>query len=112
MNHRAIEDTEKSHTPESTDGFSSVFRAPCPLRLCGSFSVPTAYLLMLASAASFATMSACSHALAQRCDWRLVAVSRGGIAFALTAWLARARGIRVLFRWPKTLWMRSVVGSF
>lgn len=67
---------------------------------------------MLASAAAFASMSACSHALAARCDWRLVAVSRGGIAFALTAWLARAQSVRVLFRWPKTLWMRSVVGSF
>lgn len=71
-----------------------------------------AYLLMLVSAAAFAAMSACSHALATRCDWRLVTVARGGVAFALTAWLARATGVRVLFRWPRTLWMRSVVGSF
>jgi drug/metabolite transporter (DMT)-like permease len=68
---------------------------------------------MLVSAAAFATMSACSHALARRgCDWRLVAVARGCIAFVLTAWLARTGGVRVLFRWPRTLWMRSVVGSF
>jgi drug/metabolite transporter (DMT)-like permease len=71
-----------------------------------------AYLLMIVSAAAFATMSACSHALAVRCDWRLVAIARGGVAFALTAWLARAGGVRVLFRWPRTLWVRSVVGSF
>jgi drug/metabolite transporter (DMT)-like permease len=71
----------------------------------------SAYLLMFASAAAFAAMSACSHALAARCDWRLVAVARGGIAFVLTAWLARATGVRVVFRWPRTLWMRSVVGS-
>ena len=55
---------------------------------------------------------ACSHGLAARCDWRIIAVVRGGIAFVLTAWLARAGGIPVIFRWPATLWMRSIVGSF
>jgi drug/metabolite transporter (DMT)-like permease len=71
-----------------------------------------AYLLMLMSAAAFATMSACSHGLSQRCDWRFIAVARGGIAFGLTAWLAHLGGVRVVFRWPATLWMRSLVGSF
>jgi drug/metabolite transporter (DMT)-like permease len=83
-----------------------------PVSSVGHSYCPSAYLLMLASAAAFATMSACGHALAGRCDWRLVAIARGGIAFALTAWLARVGGVRVLFRWPRTLWMRSVVGSF
>jgi drug/metabolite transporter (DMT)-like permease len=71
-----------------------------------------AYLLMLASAASFASMSACSHGLSGRCDWRIIAVARAGIAFALTTWLAKVGDVRVLFRWPATLWMRSIVGSF
>jgi drug/metabolite transporter (DMT)-like permease len=78
----------------------------------GMASQRSAYLLMLISAAAFATMSACGHGLAGRCDWRLVAIARGGIAFALTACLARSISVRVLFHWPRTLWMRSVVGSF
>jgi drug/metabolite transporter (DMT)-like permease len=76
-----------------------------------SGSVPSGYLMMLASAA-FASMSACSHGLATRCDWRIIAVARAGIAFALTIWLAQIGGVRVVFRWPATLWMRSIVGSF
>jgi drug/metabolite transporter (DMT)-like permease len=73
--------------------------------------VSSAYLLMLASAAAFATMSACSHGLSGRCDWRIIAVFRGGVALALTLWLARAAGVQVFFHWPATLWMRSLVGS-
>ena len=72
----------------------------------------TAYLLMLASSATFASMGACTHALNGRCDWRVTAIARGAIAFALTAWLARAGGVRTPFWRPRTLWMRSIVGSF
>lgn len=71
----------------------------------------TAYLLMLASSATFASMGACTHALNGRCDWRVSAVARGAIAFALTAWLARAGRVRTPFWRPRTLWMRSLVGS-
>jgi drug/metabolite transporter (DMT)-like permease len=66
---------------------------------------------MLASSATFATMGACTHALNGRCDWRVVAIARAALAFALTAWLARAAGVRTPFRGPRTLWMRSIVGS-
>jgi drug/metabolite transporter (DMT)-like permease len=66
---------------------------------------------MLVSTAAFATMGACSHALAGRCDWRIVAVARAAVAFAITGWLAHVRGVRVLFRWPRTLWVRSFAGS-
>lgn len=71
----------------------------------------SAYLLMLASSTAFAVMSECSFALKDRCDWRLTAVARAGVVFLLTAWLARYLGVRLLFRWPGTLWMRSIVGS-
>lgn len=84
-------------------------RASNPVRLA---SQRTPYLLMLASAAAFASMSACSHGLAGRCDWRIIAVARAGIAFVLTVWLAKAGGVRVVFDWPLTLWVRSIVGSF
>jgi drug/metabolite transporter (DMT)-like permease len=66
---------------------------------------------MLLSSATFASMGACTHALNGRCDWRLVAVARAAIAFVLTAWLARAGGVRLRFWRPPTLWMRSIVGS-
>jgi drug/metabolite transporter (DMT)-like permease len=66
---------------------------------------------MLVSAAAFASMSACSHGLSDRCDWRIIAVFRGGIAFLLTTLLARSAGVQLVFRWPVTLWMRSIVGS-
>src|SRR5215207_9578699 len=101
-------DPKTRMTTDLSDPVSSVSSDP-RLSVGHSWFIPSAYLLMLASAAAFATMSACSHSLAARCDWRLVAVARGGIAFVLTAWLARAGGVRVLFRWPKTLWLRSAV---
>ncbi len=67
---------------------------------------------MLASAAAFAAMSACGHGLSARCDWRIISVARAGVALMLTVWLAKAVGVRVIFHWPATLWMRSIVGSF
>ena len=110
MSHRGTEDTEGVKQSIVFDSFSAVLRPRRSLRLFGSLN--SAYLLMLASAAAFASMSACSHGLAHRCDWRIITVARGGIAFALTTWLAKAADIRVVFRWPGTLWMRSIVGSF
>src|SRR5256885_1310630 len=66
---------------------------------------------MLLSSATFASMGACTYALKDRCDWRVTAIARSAIAFILTAWLARAGGVRLRFWRPGTLWMRSVVGS-
>jgi drug/metabolite transporter (DMT)-like permease len=66
---------------------------------------------MLASSATFASMGACTHALIGRCDWRVSALARAVIAFVLTLWLARAGGVRTPFWRPRTLWMRSIVGS-
>jgi drug/metabolite transporter (DMT)-like permease len=57
-------------------------------------------------------MGACTHALNGRCDWRITALARAGLAFVLTSWLARASGARLRFWRPGTLWMRSLVGSF
>src|SRR5205085_8385782 len=39
------------------------------------------------------------------------AIARSVIAFVLTAWLARTAGVRLRFWRPRTLWMRSIVGS-
>jgi drug/metabolite transporter (DMT)-like permease len=70
-----------------------------------------AYLFMLLSSLSFATMGALSHLAGERCDWHLVAVARGSLAFVFTLALSLAAGVRlVLFR-PALLWMRSIAGS-
>jgi drug/metabolite transporter (DMT)-like permease len=71
----------------------------------------TAYLLMLGSSLTFASMGACTHALNGRCDWRISALARAVIAFTLTTWLAHTQGVRLRFWKPRTLWMRSLVGS-
>jgi drug/metabolite transporter (DMT)-like permease len=70
-----------------------------------------AYLLMLAGASAFATMGALSHAAGERCDWRLVAVARTSVAFALSATFARATGVRLVAFGPRVLWVRSLAGS-
>jgi drug/metabolite transporter (DMT)-like permease len=70
-----------------------------------------AYLFMLLSSLAFASMGALSHVAGERCDWHLVAVARGSLAFVFTLALSLAAGVRlVLFR-PALLWMRSVAGS-
>jgi drug/metabolite transporter (DMT)-like permease len=70
-----------------------------------------AYLFMLLSSLAFAAMGAFSHLAGERCDWHLVAVARGSLAFVFTLTLSLASGVRlVLFR-PAVLWMRSVAGS-
>ena len=71
-----------------------------------------AYLFMLLSSLAFASMGALSHLAGERCDWHLVAVARGSLAFVFTLSLSLAAGVRlVLFR-PALLWVRSVAGSF
>ena len=70
-----------------------------------------AYLFMLLGSLAFASMGAFSHLAGERCDWHLVAVARGSLAFLFTLTLALLSGVRlVLFR-PAVLWMRSVSGS-
>jgi drug/metabolite transporter (DMT)-like permease len=70
-----------------------------------------AYFFMLLSSLAFASMGALSHLAGERCDWHLVAVARGSLAFLFTLTLSLAAGVRlVLFR-PALLWMRSVAGS-
>lgn len=70
-----------------------------------------AYLLMFGSAIAFATMSACASALKTHCDWRLVAAARAALAFVVTWPIAKALGVPIIWRAPRTLWMRSIVGS-
>lgn len=70
-----------------------------------------AYLLMLASAVAFSSMSASAVGLKGRVDWRAVAVARSSLAFLFTFSIARALGVRLVWPGPKTLWVRSLTGS-
>ncbi|MFO0807012.1 MAG: DMT family transporter [Gemmataceae bacterium] len=70
-----------------------------------------AYLLMLGSSLAFATMTTCGHALHDRCDWRITAVFRASLAFLFTLIVARSSRVKLVFWKPRTLWMRSLVGS-
>lgn len=71
------------------------------------------YIWMLSSCVAFAFMGMSAKALGHdyHCDWRLIALSRSGLAtlFALAlCWQGRVR--LVLFR-PGILWIRSFAGS-
>jgi len=66
---------------------------------------------MFGSAVAFATMSACAHALKDRCDWRIVTIARAGLAFTLTFTIAKLQQAPLVWPGPKTLWVRSIAGS-
>jgi drug/metabolite transporter (DMT)-like permease len=72
----------------------------------------TAYLHMLWASVAFAIMAAITHWAGERCDWQLVAVSRASIAFFFSLVIAMASGVKLVIRGPKTLWVRSLAGSF
>ena len=71
----------------------------------------TAYFHMLWASFAFAIMAAVSHWAGAWCDWQLVVVARALVAFFFAVLLARAAGIPLVFRGPKTLWVRSIAGS-
>jgi drug/metabolite transporter (DMT)-like permease len=77
-----------------------------------SRAVERASIWMLASALAFATMGALVHALGSRCDWLLVALIRALVMLVTAATLARASGSRLAVWRPRTLWVRSLAGSF
>jgi drug/metabolite transporter (DMT)-like permease len=66
---------------------------------------------MLFGSLSFAIMGLAAHALADSCDWQVIAVARSFLALVLATVLALAAGARLVFWRPRTLWMRSIAGS-
>lgn len=68
-------------------------------------------LWMLAGAFAFAVMGSLTFALGPRCDWLLIALIRALSMFVLAVAMALARGARLAFREPPTLWVRSLAGS-
>ncbi|MFO0953607.1 MAG: DMT family transporter [Isosphaeraceae bacterium] len=67
---------------------------------------------MLVSSLLFATMGACTHAVGPRCDWLTIALVRALFMFVSAVLVARASGARLAVFRPRTLWMRSIAGSF
>jgi drug/metabolite transporter (DMT)-like permease len=60
----------------------------------------------------FAVMGAITHALGPRCDWLTIALVRAVFMFVTAVMVARAAGAELVVWRPRTLWMRSVAGSF
>src|SRR5262249_40143318 len=69
------------------------------------------YLWMLGGCFAFAWMGELAHQLGPDCDWRLVALARGSLVLLFAAGLARRAGVKLVFRRPAMLWLRSVTGS-
>src|SRR4051812_48813182 len=70
-----------------------------------------AYLWMLLSAASFATMGALSKLLAVHVDWRFLAMVRAILMLIFAGGIGVAANIPFRVRATPVLWMRSIVGS-
>src|SRR5262249_60082622 len=61
---------------------------------------------------AFASMGALAHALGGSCTWQVVALARTALPLLLVTPLALAGGARLVVFRPRTLWMRSIAGSF
>ena len=67
---------------------------------------------MICGAFSLATMGTLTHAIGTRCDWRTIALVRVAFMFVSAVAAARAAGATLVFWQPRTLWVRSLAGSF
>jgi drug/metabolite transporter (DMT)-like permease len=74
--------------------------------------VDRATIWMLGGALSFATMGTLVHALGPRCDWLVVALVRALVMLAWAATMAGVSGASLAVWRPRTLWLRSLAGSF
>jgi drug/metabolite transporter (DMT)-like permease len=66
---------------------------------------------MLWASVAFAVMAAFSHRAGEYCDWQLVVVARAVGAFFFATIIAKAGGVKLVWRGSRTLWLRSVAGS-
>lgn len=68
-------------------------------------------LWMMTASLSFAMMGSMTHAVGARCDWQMIALIRIGSTFVMSVALALAAGVPLVFRKPRTLWVRSSAGT-
>ena len=66
---------------------------------------------MITASLSFAMMGSLTHAVGTRCDWLAIALIRIVSTFVLSATLAIAAGVPLVFLKPRTLWVRSSAGT-
>jgi len=66
---------------------------------------------MLCGAFAFAIMGAFAFALREFCEWQVVALARSIVPLCAAAFLARSAGVALVFRGPRSLWVRSIAGS-
>ena len=71
-----------------------------------------ASIFMISGAMALASMSTMTHAIGPRCDWLVIALVRASVMFVTAATLVRVSGSRLVFLRPRTLWVRSLAGSF
>ncbi len=67
---------------------------------------------ILIAALAFATMGALTHGMGSRTDWLVIALARSLIMLTSSLIQARAGGVRLIVLAPRTLWIRSLAGSF
>jgi drug/metabolite transporter (DMT)-like permease len=67
---------------------------------------------MISGAFLFATMGSMTHALGTRCDLPTIVLVRAVFMFVVAVAVARAAGATLVVWRPRSLWMRSLAGSF
>lgn len=67
---------------------------------------------MLAGALAFALMGVFTSALSTRCDWLVIALWRAVFMLGTAALTARSLRVPLALWEPRTLWIRSLAGSF
>jgi drug/metabolite transporter (DMT)-like permease len=71
----------------------------------------TPYLWMVAGCFCLAWMGQFAHLLRDTCDWRVIALVRAGLAFAIAIGLAKLCGARLVLWRPRALWLRGCASS-
>jgi len=66
---------------------------------------------MIAGSFFTAWMGQLAHLLKDECDWRIVALFRGGLAFIFSLLFVRLSGARLIVWRPAALWLRGIASS-
>lgn len=67
---------------------------------------------MIGGAFFLAVMAALSHGIGSRCDWAIIALVRAIMMLGTSIFLVKMSGGNLVFLRPRTLWIRSLAGSF